>query len=154
MFEENQIIWRNFLEKKKNYVDTDIITLISSWKNHYNSWKRFPKNYLLVKYEDLIKNPINEFGRIEKYLSDILEVKFDKDKIKDCINNNSFDNLKKIEEKQGFIEATTDTITNKKRKFFNLGPENIWQNLLPEEIRDSIENKFGLEMKELNYINK
>ncbi len=154
MFEENQIIGRNFLEKKKNYVDTDIITLISSWKNHYNSWKRFPKNYLLVKYEDLIKNPINEFGRIEKYLSDILEVKFDKDKIKDCINNNSFDNLKKIEEKQGFIEATTDTITNKKRKFFNLGPENIWQNLLPEEIRDSIENKFGLEMKELNYINK
>ena len=134
--------------------NNEVPQLLSSWENHYNSWKRFPKNYLLVKYEDLIKNPINEFGRIEKYLSDILEVKFDKDKIKDCINNNSFDNLKKIEEKQGFIEATTDTITNKKRKFFNLGPENIWQNLLPEEIRDSIENKFGLEMKELNYINK
>tara|TARA_B100001123_G_C15087641_1_gene938284 strand:+ start:106 stop:963 length:858 start_codon:yes stop_codon:yes gene_type:complete len=152
MFEENQIIGRNFAERKKNYKDIDIITLISSWKNHYNSWKRFPKNYLLVKYEDLIKNPIAEFRRIETYLSNILKVKFDKNKVKDCINNNSFYNLKKIEEKKGFIEATTDRITNQKKKFFYLGPENIWQNLLSDEIRNSIENKFSLEMKELDYI--
>jgi len=152
MFEENQIIGRNFAEREKNYTDIDIITLISSWKNHYNSWKRFPKNYLLVKYEDLIKNPIAEFRRIETYLSNILKVKFDKNKVKDCINNNSFYNLKKIEEKKGFIEATTDRITNQKKKFFYLGPENIWQNLLSDEIRNSIENKFSLEMKELDYI--
>ena len=30
--------------------------------------------------------------------------------------------------------------------------ENIWQNLLSDEIRNSIENKFSLEMKELDYI--
>ena len=33
LFEENQIIGRNFAERKKNYTDIDIITLISSWKN-------------------------------------------------------------------------------------------------------------------------
>ena len=32
-------------------------TLISSWNNHYNSWKNFSKNYLLIKYEDLEENP-------------------------------------------------------------------------------------------------
>ena len=152
MFEENQIMGRNLKKKKEIYKDTDIITLISSWKNHYNSWKKFPINYFLIKYEDLVNNPFTEFGKLEEYLSNILKTSFDKDKVKNCINNNSFDNLKKIEENKGFIEATTDKATNQKRKFFYLGPENIWQNLLPAEIKNSIENNFRLEMKELGYI--
>ena len=152
IFESNQIMGISSNKKKETYRDMEIKTLISSWKNHYNSWKSFPNNNLLIKYEDLVKDPFTEFGKLEKYLSNILQIKFDNNKIEKCINNNSFDNLKKIEENKGFIEATNDSVTNKKRKFFNLGPENIWQNLLPSEIKESIESNFRLEMEELGYL--
>ena len=51
----------NFLGKldlKYNFErQTQFPTFISSWNNHYNSWKNFKKNYLLIKYEDLIDKP-------------------------------------------------------------------------------------------------
>ena len=36
--------------------------------------------------------------------------------------------------------------------FFNLGPENKWQNKLEEEILKSIESNFLKEMRDLNYL--
>ena len=51
-----------------NKHDNGIPTLLSSWSNHYNSWKSIKKNYLLIKYENLILNPENEFTKITKYL--------------------------------------------------------------------------------------
>ena len=47
-------------------------TIISSWANHYNSWKKFKKNYLLIKYENLLYNPKEEFLKITKYYQCIL----------------------------------------------------------------------------------
>ena len=40
----------------------------------------------------------------------------------------------------------------KKKKFFNLGPENNWKNILDKKIKDEIENKLSAEMKELGYL--
>ena len=37
--------------------ENDIPTIISSWSNHYNSWKKFKKNNLLIKYENLLIKP-------------------------------------------------------------------------------------------------
>ena len=47
-----------------------------------------------------------------------------------------------------------DQINNegKKTKFFNLGKENKWENLLDNKIKIDIEEKFLKEMKELKYI--
>ena len=47
-----------------------------------------------------------------------------------------------------------DQINNeeKKTKFFNLGKENKWENLLDNKIKIDIEKKFLKEMKELKYI--
>ena len=36
--------------------DTDLPTVVSSWSNHFNSWKKMKKNYLLIKYENLLNN--------------------------------------------------------------------------------------------------
>ena len=152
MFDEKKIIGRNFDEAKDVYKDNDIITLISSWKNHYNSWKNFPKNFLLIKYEDLIKNERKELYKLTKYLSQILKIKFTENKIERCIKNNSFEKLKNAEKEKGFVESPQDKISGQKKKFFNSGPKNKWENLLKTNIRNDIETMFKNEMKELNYL--
>ena len=83
-------------------------TLISSWNSHYKSWKAFPKNNLLIKYEDLIKNPSSTFKQIVNFLENLLNIKIEKSKIKNAINENSFEKLKELEKKDGFKEAVTD----------------------------------------------
>ena len=139
--------------RKNTYTrETEFPTYISSWNNHYNSWKNFKKNYLLIKYEDLIKDPESNFKEITKFLSKLVRFKINEKNIHDAILNSSFKNLKQSEEKFGFSEAPPDKVTNQKKKFFNLGPDNDWKIYLPSNIRKQIELKFNTEMKELNYL--
>ena len=51
--------------------------LLSSWKNHYNSWKKFPKNNFLIKYEDLLFDTKNQILRLINYVNNLLILKFD-----------------------------------------------------------------------------
>ena len=140
-----------FGSKKSFTRETEFPTYISNWNNHYNSWKSFKKNYLLIKYEDLLKNPEIKFKEIANYLGKLFKIQFNKDDINYAIIQSSFDNLKKNEEIFGFDEAPTDEITGKK-KFFNLGPNNKWQKYLSKNIQKKIEKAFQEEMKELNYL--
>ena len=151
LFDEGKIIGVDLSKKYEYENDNSIITLISSWKNHYNSWKNFKKNFLLIKYENLINNERNEFLKIRNYLEEKLNLKFSDKKFDTAISSNSFSNLKKIEENEGFSENVK--IKSKPDvNFFNLGPENNYKNLLDEKVSKEIEKKFYSEMKELGYI--
>ena len=143
LFDERKIIIGNF--DKKDY---PLPTLLASWKTHYLSWKQVKLNYLLIKYENLLNNPIQEFRKISNYLSKLLNVKISEKKIENSIRSNSFNNLKKMEESNGFGEF----IAHDNKKFFNLGPKNNWETLLERKTADEIEDKFKNEMKELGYI--
>jgi hypothetical protein len=131
------------IKNQKN--EADIPHIISSWKNHFNSWKKMNKNYLLVKYEHLLNSPEIEFLRITNYLEELLNIKFDKIRILNAIEKSSFDNLKRKEQIYGFVEAPNSS-------FFNLGPMNDWRKLLNKKISEKIEREFKLEMLELNYL--
>ena len=48
--------------------ESGLPTIVGSWVNHYKSWKKFKKNYLLIKYEDLLENPKEEFFKRSSYL--------------------------------------------------------------------------------------
>ena len=85
--------------------------LISSWENHYLSWKRFPKNLLLIKYEDLISCPEKVVLKISEFLKIFFEFEYDEKKIKNIIENTSFKNLKNCEKKFGFNESIVDKNT-------------------------------------------
>ena len=151
LFDEGKIIGVDLSKKNEYENDNNIITLISSWKNHYNSWKNFKKNFLLIKYENLINNERNEFLKIRNYLEEKLNLKFSDKKFDKAISSNSFSKLKKIEETEGFSENVK--INSKPDvNFFNLGPENNYKNLLDKKISKEIEKKFYSEMKELGYI--
>jgi hypothetical protein len=152
LFDEKKIIGINLANPHQEKLkDNNIITLISSWKTHYNSWKNFKKNYLLIKYENLINDPNQEFGKIRNYLETNLGLRFSDEKFNYAIEANSFLNLKKIENSKGFSENPV-MASKKKVDFFNLGPENDYRNFLDNKTKESIENVFFNEMKELNYI--
>ena len=138
-------------DKKIKPLDNKIPTLISSWKTNYLSWKNKTKNYLLIKYENLLENPYLEFRKISKYLENHLNVKFDEKKIKKAIETCSFRNLQQLETDGKFKEQTVDK-QNKSVKFFHLGPENDWKKILDKNISIEIENKFKAEMEELGYL--
>ena len=151
LFDERKIIGVDFSKKNENKSGNNIITLISSWKNHYNSWKNFKKNFLLIKYENLVNNERNEFLKIRNYLEEKLNLKFSDNKFDKAISSNSFAKLKKIEEIEGFSENVKINL-KAEVNFFNLGPENDYKNLLDEKISKEIEIFFYSEMKELGYI--
>ena len=134
------------------FANNEIPQLLSSWSNHYNSWKKFPNNYLLIKYEDLVSDISKEIMRIAKYLSNHFEYEFS-DKIVDEIKKNtSFENFKELETKGKFNENSINEITGEKNTFFNLGPENNWKKILKKESIYKIEEEFKKEMKELGYL--
>ena len=137
--------------KKNPNLEIDLPTVISSWKNHYNSWKKLNAKYLLIKYENLINEPLKEFTKIVKFLEQISNFKFKLKDILESIDNCDFVNMKKQENDNGFVEAPTNNL-GEPIKFFNLGPDNNWKNMLSPEIVKNIENKFGSEMKEIGYL--
>jgi len=146
MNNSTQRIWDNRDENEK------FLTLISTWSNHYNSWKKIKKNNLLISYERLLNEPEKEFTKICNLLGQITDLNFGKDQILKAIDKCNFGNLQKIEAEKGFVEAVLDKDGNVK-KFFNLGPNNNWKKLLDSKIKLEIEKLFQNEMKDLGYIN-
>ena len=138
--------------KKNNDSIKDCSTdFIGTWNEHYKFWKMNNKDFLLIKYEDLIKDTRFELERIISFIKNYTEVQSNEKKNKNIIETTNFKYLKNLEEKGYFNENAYEKI-NKKKKFFNLGPENNWENLLKKEIINEIEKKFSAEMKELEYL--
>ena len=151
IFDEHN--WLGFVKNEhEEKLENKIPTPIGSWQNHYKSWKKREKNFLLIKYENLISNPNEEFSKIIKYIESSMKLKIDKRKIDKAIHSCSFKNLSKLELKSEFMESTIDKKTGERKKFFNLGPNNDWKKLLDKDIRLEIEEKFNMEMRELGYL--
>ena len=127
-----------------------------TWNNNFQSWKSFKHQdrYLLIRYEDLISDKEKVFLKILKFIQKFQKKKtaLDMLKIDNILKTTTFEKMKSLEAQKGFFEAVSHKETGKKKPFFNLGPNNNWQNLLSDEIRDKIENAFFNEMKELGYI--
>ena len=139
---------KSFLSNKDpNYITQEnIITLLGSWKNHYNSWK-LVSNLLLIRYEDLILDVKSQVNRLSNFLKKFAYFYTNEIKINNIIETTSFELLKKKEENEGFEEAV-----NSKIKFFNSGPKSNWKNIVDEKLIHKIEKNFEKEMKELNYL--
>jgi len=159
----------NSYEKTKNFIfdekrvvllarpnfnrrDYSLPQIIGSWQTHYKTWKIMNKNFLLIKYENLINTPNSEFKKIANYLERLFKTKFTNEQIERAINSSSFDKLQKMEEKKGFFESAENKQTGEKNKFFYLGPKNDWTKILDKEIADEISSRFEPEMKELGYL--
>ena len=154
LFNDYQILTLSKQEKEKyeKYkTKYPLPQIIGSWKTHYLSWKKLNKNYLFVKYEDLIRNPEDEFSRIAYFIGKLTKINFSKNQINTAIELSSFEKLENMEKEYGFIESSINK-EGKKNKFFYLGPKNDWQNFLDKELSSEIFIKFKNEMEELGYL--
>ena len=95
-------------------------TFLSSWSINYNSWKQFNEKLLVIRYEDLTKKTKTTLIKIFKFLNNLSPGNFELDivKLNKVIKNTKFDKLKKMEEKNSFIEAPINYKINKKKNFF------------------------------------
>ena len=153
LFKNGQVLTLSENEKEK-FINRDkhsLPQIIGSWKTHYLSWKSMKKNYLLIKYENLIKKPEDEFTKVASFLGKLFKNNFRKEVIDDAIKLSSFDKLEKMEQEYGFIESATNQ-NGTKQKFFYLGAKNDWRKLLNKKLIEEINIEFENEMKELGYL--
>ena len=133
----------------------EVEVYLGSWNFNYNSWKVFKNSnrYLLIRYEDLINDTENVYIKILRFINDLSKLKspININKIRKVVKSTTFSRMKKLEEEQGFEESKVNDL-GKTIKFFNLGPQNNWKNLLSSQIIKKIENKFNKEMSELGYL--
>ena len=149
LFSHDQAIGTNLDNNSSN---TNFLTLIGSWGAHYNSWKNTKKNFLLIRYEDLLINPKEQVEKITIYLKKFFNVDISDKKIENVINTTSFESLKKMENNGLFSEGVKDKTTGDKKEFFHLGPYNDWKKNLDNSLAEEIVDKFKNEMRELKYI--
>tara|TARA_A100001015_G_C14877819_1_gene667106 strand:- start:86 stop:928 length:843 start_codon:yes stop_codon:yes gene_type:complete len=138
----------------KNYENKQggLFTLLGRWNEHYRSWTTNKNNLLIIKYEDLIKNPRAQLEKTIDFLKKYLTFETDENKINKILETTTFDNLKKLEKEGQFNENATNKKDGGKINFFHLGPKNLWQKNLNEKIISRIEKNFLNEMKELGYL--
>jgi len=149
---EDLIIGRELRYKGKE----NIKVYTGTWGGNFNSWKSFKSvnKYLLIHYEDLIKEKDKIFYEILKFIHNLKNVEFvlDKKKFKNVLDSTNFGRVQKLESQTGFHESMIDKKTGKKIKFFNLGEKTNWQTALEPNLQNKIEEAFEKEMKELGYI--
>ncbi len=123
--------------------------LLSTWELNVQSWLNYNSVIrLIIKYEDLKLNPKEIILNIMEFLNKIHSLKInlrdqDIDKI---IENTNFNNLKKLEDKNGFDEAS------KHSKFFRSGTSNQWKDVLTNIQVKLIEKNLQSLMRYFNYI--
>ena len=149
---EDLIIGRELRHEGKENVKV----YTGTWGGNFNSWKSFKSvnKYLLVHYEDLIKEKDKIFYEILKFIHNLKNIEFvlDKKKFKNILDSTDFGKVQKLESQMGFHESMTDKNTGKKIKFFNLGSKTNWQSALEPNLQNKIEEAFKSEMEELGYL--
>ena len=146
----NESAWISWIGKEKftNYRN-DIPVFLSRWDEHIKSWIDFKHNcpFLLLNYEDLVYQKKNTIKKLIYFFEKNYKIKIsNKDiKIDNILNSTSFNNLQKLELKQGFNESINEN------KFFAVGQKDQWKSELEQNQIKIIEDNFGLMMKKLKY---
>ena len=133
-----------------------VLTHMGSWSSNYESWKEFKKSsrYLLIKYEDMIRDKEKTFITILKFIHKLVESQFsiDDDKLKNILKTTSFEYMQKLEKNFGFEESVKLKKDSEKNTFFKYGPKINTPESLPAEIKKKLEVSLKKEMEELGYL--
>ena len=145
----DEIINELIFEKKLMINTNGAQELLSTWELNVQSWLNYntvPR--LIIRYEDLKLNTKQEVIKIKEFLNKIhrLNLNFTDEDIDKIVENTSFNNLKILEDNNGFDEAREHS------KFFRSGTSNQWKDILSNTQVQLIENNLQSLMKYFNYI--
>ena len=120
-----------------------------SWGEHVGSWLGARKNHralLLVRYEDLLSDPLQQLGRI----ADFLCIDAAPERLALAIERSAADRLRKLEK----VESHQWVTTKGRREdvpFIGKGVSGGWRDVLPKSSVEQIESAWGHIMKGLGY---
>ncbi len=151
-----------FMLSEKKYIydyhtkdDFSDFQFISSWERNYKSWinqKIFPVR--LIRYEDLTVKTLDVLIEIINFIQKTIQEKKEIDNLKaqKSVKSCNFENLKKMEKDNGFLESVLSKNDPKKIPFFHLGPKNDWKGIFEKSYQNKLNSIFENNLKELNYI--
>ena len=150
MLNENKFIYDHSIKN-----DYSNFQFISSWEKNYQSWinqKKF--SVIMIKYEDLINDTLGTFKKVIEFIEFITNSRkvYNDKKAENSIQSTSFENMKKIERKDGFIESILSKNESRKIPFFHLGPKNNWRKIFDQNYQKKLNFTFKQNLKELNYL--
>ena len=123
-------------------------TYLGSWDEHVLAWteNNFKVPHLILKYEDLVYKKKESINNIIDFFKNSYQISFNNlnNKISNIITSTNFENLKSLEEKKGFEEASQG-------RFFRKGEKNQWKKTLDNIQIKKIEEKFKDFMNKYDY---
>ena len=134
----------------KKHGDIQCRQFLGTWENHYLSWAK--QSYIpsmVMRYEDLIENPLKYFSKIANFL----KLTKDKKLVEEAIRNVSFNKITRMEDDLGGFKENLYSHT----KFFRSGKvgqarnalSKIQINLIKSSFRDTLKELYE---REINYI--
>lgn len=132
----------------KHFLDGTVDNF-GSWSDHVGGWmgaRAGTRNFVLVRYEDLLETPVEELERI----SQIFERKFTSAQFEQAVLNSSFDIMKNLE-KTTANKWKTLKDSRKDKSFLREGRSETWKSELSSSIIKIIDEKYFKIMKRLNY---
>lgn len=127
----------------------DYADLVGPWDEHAMSWVRMrqgKKNFCLVRYEDLLADPVKELTKV----SPMLKIDPTPERIQRAITLSSADHMRSLEKSQWKKWVTTKD-TRSDIPFVREAKSGGWRNRLSEASVRNIEEAWGPAMKELGY---
>ena len=94
----------------------------------------------------MVSNKYGTFHKIISYLNEIDNTEVDKEKLIKALKQTEFEELQKMEKRDGFREKLKADL------FFRKGKTGEWKKELPVDLAKKIEKIFHKEMVELNYL--
>ena len=140
-----------YVKKDQRYLG---FNALFSWSSNNKSWsecQKFP--ILTIKYEDLERETFETFKKVFEFIKKVSKLKedFNQKKAEMAIKNCNFEKLQKLEKEKGFYEAVSKKNSSEKIKFFNLGNNNNYKDLLNRNLIDEINLFYKDELKKYDY---
>lgn len=119
------------------------------WHEHISSWKKNPYNakILVIKYENLISNPITELQKISFFLN----IKQDDSFLTKVADGNTFEKIKNKAIVMGTAKHFFDQHADG-HKFYRKGKVGSFKEDIPDEVLEIFQNESFQELSELGYI--
>ena len=115
-----------------------------TWSNHVASWTvRRSAALLVVRYEDLLLQPLQAFGAIARLVGGGDDV----ENLERAIRHSSFEVLSAQEAKQGFREKPRDA-----EAFFRVGRADQWREVLTPDQVHRVVSDHGDQMRRFGYL--
>ncbi len=138
-----------FMNNMKQSITSDynITDILLTWSKHVESWTETNNDVtcLIIKYEDLLVNPIEAFTEI------LVQLQLNKldnygDRFNFALAESTFDKLQEYEKVKGFIEQAEG------RQFFRVGKAGQWKKGLTDKQSIKIVDDHGEMMEKFNYV--